>query len=129
VLDRVPDEIQHGARQWKLSRIIGNMERRYRSTGTDAVARYGQPVRLFTYMRCALGFATVVALTPLLSAQQPQAKQEKAVAAKEKFATGPEVGQKTPYFQAPDQNGKLQDLNSIRGPKGAMVVFFRSADW
>src|SRR5262245_38661640 len=45
------------------------------------------------------------------------------------FATGPEVGQKIPAFRAPDQNGKMQDFNSIRGPKGAMIVFFRSADW
>ena len=128
VLDEIHDEIQHGDRQWKLSRIIGNMERCYRSTG-NTVAQYGRRVRSFTYMRCALGLATALALPPFLSAQQPQAKQEKAVAVKEKFATGPEVGQKIPYFQAPDQNGRLQDFNSIRGPKGAMIVFFRSADW
>jgi len=43
--------------------------------------------------------------------------------------TGPEIGQKIPLFRASDQHGKLQDFNSIRGPKGAMIVFFRSADW
>lgn len=43
--------------------------------------------------------------------------------------TGPEVGQQVPAFSAADQNGRTQDLKSILGPKGAMLVFFRSADW
>ena len=43
--------------------------------------------------------------------------------------TGPEVGQKIPAFEAQDQNGKTQTLASISGPKGAMLVFYRSADW
>ena len=43
--------------------------------------------------------------------------------------TGPEVGQQVPAFSATDQNGRTQDLKSIMGPKGAMLVFFRSADW
>jgi hypothetical protein len=43
--------------------------------------------------------------------------------------TGPEVGEKVPAFSATDQNGETQTLASIAGPKGAMLVFFRSADW
>ena len=43
--------------------------------------------------------------------------------------TGPEVGARVPSFEAPDQNGRLQSLKTIAGPKGAMLVFFRSADW
>jgi hypothetical protein len=43
--------------------------------------------------------------------------------------TGPEVGQPVPPFSAPDQNGRTQTLQSIMGSKGAMLVFFRSADW
>jgi peroxiredoxin len=43
--------------------------------------------------------------------------------------TGPDVGKKIPSFEAPDQNGKTQTLASIAGPKGAMLVFYRSADW
>lgn len=42
---------------------------------------------------------------------------------------GPQVGQKVPEFRLSDQNGKIQTLESIMGPKGAMLVFFRSADW
>jgi hypothetical protein len=43
--------------------------------------------------------------------------------------TGPEVGQPIPAFSASDQQGRTQTLQSIMGPKGAMLVFFRSADW
>lgn len=43
--------------------------------------------------------------------------------------TGPPVGALIPNFALPDQNGKIQTLGAIAGPKGAMLVFFRSADW
>ena len=39
------------------------------------------------------------------------------------------VGSKIPAFEAKDQNGKVQTFESIRGPKGAFLVFYRSADW
>ena len=47
----------------------------------------------------------------------------------QRIKTGPEVGQQVPAFSATDQNGRTQDLKSIMGPQGAMLVFFRSADW
>ena len=43
--------------------------------------------------------------------------------------TGPVVGQQVPAFAAQDQNGRTETLRSITGPKGAILVFFRSADW
>jgi cytochrome oxidase Cu insertion factor (SCO1/SenC/PrrC family) len=42
---------------------------------------------------------------------------------------GPQVGQRAIDFSLPDQNGRLVTLKSIAGPKGTMLVFFRSADW
>jgi hypothetical protein len=42
---------------------------------------------------------------------------------------GPQVRERVPDFSLPDQNGKTQTLQSIMGPKGAMLVFIRSADW
>lgn len=42
---------------------------------------------------------------------------------------GPQVGQKAIGFQLPDQNGRTQSLASVAGPKGTMLVFFRSSDW
>ena len=42
---------------------------------------------------------------------------------------GPQVGGRVPDFSLKDQNGTTQTLHSIMGPKGAMLVFIRSADW
>ena len=42
---------------------------------------------------------------------------------------GPQVGQRVPGFSLKDQSGNVQTLQSVMGPKGAMLVFFRSADW
>ncbi len=42
---------------------------------------------------------------------------------------GPQVGQLVPDFSLKDQNGKTWTRQSILGPRGAMLVFFRSADW
>jgi len=42
---------------------------------------------------------------------------------------GPQVGDRVPDFSLKDQNGKDSTLQSIMGPKGAMLVFIRSADW
>jgi peroxiredoxin len=43
--------------------------------------------------------------------------------------TGPAAGSPAPEFSALDQAGRTQTLKSIMGPKGAMLVFYRSADW
>ena len=43
--------------------------------------------------------------------------------------TGVAFGERIPEFLAPDQNGRLMNFEAIRGPKGAMLVFVRSADW
>ena len=42
---------------------------------------------------------------------------------------GPRVGQRATEFSLPDQNGRIRALKSLAGPKGTMIVFFRSADW
>ena len=38
-------------------------------------------------------------------------------------------GQPAPAFSALDQFGKTQSLDSLRGPKGTVLLFYRSADW
>lgn len=42
---------------------------------------------------------------------------------------GPQVGTAAPAFSGPDQDGVTRSLASAAGPKGTMLVFFRSADW
>src|SRR5579872_138187 len=38
-------------------------------------------------------------------------------------------GQKAPDFSARDQFGKTQTLETLRGAKGTVLLFYRSADW
>ena len=42
---------------------------------------------------------------------------------------GPQIGERVPDFNLPDQSGQVRSLDSIMGPNGVMLVFFRSADW
>ena len=42
---------------------------------------------------------------------------------------GPQVGQRVPDFAGSDQFGRRHTLRSSLGAKGALLVFFRSADW
>lgn len=43
--------------------------------------------------------------------------------------TGPAVGARIPAFEAVDATGKLRNFESLRGPKGLVLLFSRSADW
>ncbi len=47
----------------------------------------------------------------------------------ENVKTGPPVGSRVPDFDCVDQNGKGQTFDSLRGPRGLVLLFYRSADW
>lgn len=68
----------------------------------------------------ALTFVGAVAL----QGQAPAGRQKVDVS-----RLGPQVGERVPDFALKDQAGRTQTLQSIMGPRGAMLVFFRSADW
>jgi peroxiredoxin len=42
---------------------------------------------------------------------------------------GLRAGQKAPDFSARDQFGKTESLDTLRGSKGTVLLFYRSADW
>jgi peroxiredoxin len=42
---------------------------------------------------------------------------------------GLRAGQKAPDFSARDQFGKTETLDTLRGSKGTVLLFYRSADW
>jgi hypothetical protein len=42
---------------------------------------------------------------------------------------GPQVGERVPGVGLVDHLGRAQTLQSLAGPKGTMLLFFRSADW
>ena len=77
-----------------------------------------QPPR-FTRWRSAVASAKAEARQ---SAPQPRTKIDVS-------KLGPQVGERVPDFSLPDQNGRTRTLQSIIGPKGALLVFIRSADW
>jgi hypothetical protein len=63
-------------------------------------------------------------LVPSPAPAQPQTRQKIDVS-----KLGPQVGERAPDFSLKDQAGRTWTLPSIMGPKGAMLVFLRSADW
>lgn len=65
---------------------------------------------------------TALALVSLLAQAAPGTRVDLS-------KIGPQTGQRVPDFTLADQTGAMRTLQSIMGPKGAMLVFFRSADW
>jgi hypothetical protein len=66
--------------------------------------------------------AMIVLVTLGVSAQAPRTRVDVS-------KVGPQVGQRVPDFSLNDQTGRVRNLKSIMGPRGAMLVFLRSADW
>ena len=81
--------------------------------------------------RAALGIALAVILfgvgSFLLQSRTPIDMQSRTPI--DVASLGPQVGEQVPAFSLPDQNGQMRTLESILGPKGAMLLFHRSADW
>ena len=71
--------------------------------------------------RLTIAVFTAVLAVAGLSGQAPPAVDTSKI--------GPQVGALVPAFSGTDQFGKPHTLASVMGPKGAMLVFFRSADW
>ena len=42
---------------------------------------------------------------------------------------GLEIGQQAPAFALPDEFGREQTNQTLKGANGTVLVFFRSADW
>ena len=42
---------------------------------------------------------------------------------------GPATGAMAAEFSLPDQSGQRRTMESLMGPQGLVLVFFRSADW
>jgi hypothetical protein len=80
-------------------------------------------MRILRKSSCLGSMAAALLLAlPMLTAAQNRAPIDV-------HSLGPQVGDRVPDFNLPDQHGQLQTLNSIKGPNGAMLLFHRSADW
>ena len=74
------------------------------------------------YPRCIV--LALLLATAAAHAQQPQQPRTVDVT-----TLGPKLGEIAPDFSAPDQHGTTRTLSTLLGPKGALLVFYRSADW
>ena len=83
--------------------------------------------RLFSDHRHAfvLGLGLMAAI--VVQAREPQSAPPTTTI--DVARIGPAVGTTLPDFSLRDQRGVTHSLPSLLGPKGAIIVFFRSADW
>jgi cytochrome oxidase Cu insertion factor (SCO1/SenC/PrrC family) len=75
-------------------------------------------------MRLALAILVSLGFSTLGLAQQAGAAQQHATS-----QIGLAVGQRAPEFSLRDQFGHMQTNKTLKGPKGTVLLFFRSADW
>ena len=71
----------------------------------------------------------VLSIVALLFGLLPLIAQEQTRQRIDVSKLGPQVGERVPDFSLVDQTGRTRNLQSIIGPRGAMLVFIRSADW
>ena len=81
----------------------------------------------FAFARAAVTGALLVCAAPLAAGrQQPTPSTARSI---DLESLGPKIGEAVPSFTLSDQHGTPRALSSLLGPKGAILVFFRSADW
>ena len=75
-------------------------------------------------MKVAIASAFSIALLALTSRQAKPAGNDGTVP-----AVGLAIGQPAPAFSLRDQFGHEQSRSTLKGSKGTVLLFFRSADW
>ena len=75
-------------------------------------------------MRIATSILFSIAVLALSSGQEKPAAGDSVAP-----AIGLNIGQPVPAFALTDQFGHEQSNQTLKGPKGTVIVFFRSADW
>ena len=50
-------------------------------------------------------------------------------AAQSRADLGPAIGSRMPAFELTDHEGRVQSHQSLKGNRGLVLLFFRSADW
>lgn len=75
-------------------------------------------------MRIAVAILSFVGLFTLSSGQENPPTNHAVPP-----SVGLEIGQRAPAFALPDQFGHEQSNETLKGSKGTILLFFRSADW
>ena len=77
----------------------------------------------------SVGIFGALAILGLSGTAATRAEPQSARAVVDVETLGPKVGDTVQDVTLPDQLGTPRALKSMMGPKGAVLVFFRSADW
>jgi len=85
-------------------------------------------MHLFNPMR-GRGITALLLCWAFLSCAEDRPRLRPAPETGRNMKTGPEVGQKIPAFSLKDHVGQTQTFDTLRGPKGLVLAFVRSADW
>jgi len=93
--------------------------------GEVSVLNSVEEVTMFRRLRVLVVAGLILGMTWMTQAQAPGSERLKVDISK----LGPQVGEQVPDFSLKDQSGKIWTRSSIMGPKGAMLVFVRSAEW
>ena len=72
------------------------------------------------------GIAVLISFGLLTLASGQESRQTSDAVAR---AIGREIGQQAPAFALMDQFGHEQSNKTLKGPRGTVLLFFRSADW
>jgi hypothetical protein len=80
-------------------------------------------------MRLFINLLLSLIVISALSCSQNTENNDHSFDRKLGFSTGPNIGEKVPAFQLPDQDGNIKSLNDLVGENGAIINFHRSASW
>jgi hypothetical protein len=83
--------------------------------------------RRFTVVLGVFVLGLLVVATDVSRARAQQSSDRAVLVDVERL--GPKVHDALPAFSLPDQHGQVRSLTSLLGSNGAVIVFFRSADW
>jgi len=75
-------------------------------------------------VKLEIASAFFIALLALTSGQAKPVPNDADV-----LAVGLAIGQPAPRFSLRDQFGHVQSSSTLKGSKGTVLLFFRSADW
>jgi hypothetical protein len=75
-------------------------------------------------MKIAIAVLFVVVSSAFVSALENPATNHASAS-----SVGLEIGQQAPAFALQDQFGHEHSNETLKGPKGTVILFFRSADW
>ena len=75
-------------------------------------------------MKIAIALLLFKAVFGLAAEQESPCTQSRPAS-----SIGLEIGQQAPAFALPDEFGREQTNQTLKGRSGTVLVFFRSADW